>query len=134
MLANRHHRWPGARRVAGKGRHVMQRRSSVGRAQAVIARTVAGLMALTLAALAQSPKFGDPPEAKNMRLVGYSDLQARSAYQPTIHHQGSRYIAYVGHHGGTPDVPQPVNRLTGGPRQRHLDRRRDRSNATEIPC
>jgi hypothetical protein len=91
----------------------MQRRSSVGRAQAVIASTVAGLMALTLAALAQSPKIGDPPEAKNMRLVGYSDLQARSAYQPTIHHQGSRYIAYVGHHGGTPDVPKPMNRLTG---------------------
>src|SRR5262245_7702170 len=96
-----------------KGRTVMQRRSSVGRAQAVIASTVAGLMALTLAALAQSPKIGDPPEAENMRLVGYTDLQARSAYQPTIHHQGDRYIAYVGHHGGTPAVPKPLNRLTG---------------------
>jgi hypothetical protein len=103
MLANRQ----------GKGRTVMQRRSSVGRAQAVIASTVAGLMALTLAALAQSPKIGDPPEAENMRLVGYTDLQARSAYQPTIHHQGDRYIAYVGHHGGTPAVPKPLNRLTG---------------------
>jgi hypothetical protein len=48
-----------------------------------------------------------------MRLVGYSDLHGRSAYQPTIHQQGSRYIAYIGHHGGTPDVPQPINRLTG---------------------
>jgi hypothetical protein len=66
-----------------------------------------------LAALAQAPKLGDPPEAKNMRLVGHNDLQARSAYQPTIHHQGDRYIAYVGHHGGTPDVPKPINRLTG---------------------
>jgi hypothetical protein len=66
-----------------------------------------------LPALAQSPKIGDPPEARNMRLVGYNDLQARSAYQPTIHHQGDRYIAYVGHHGGTRDVPKPVNRLTG---------------------
>jgi hypothetical protein len=71
----------------------MQRPSSVGRAQPLVASTVAGLMALTLAVHAQSPKIGDPPEAKNMRLVGYSDLQARSAYQPTIHHQGSRYIA-----------------------------------------
>jgi hypothetical protein len=71
-------------------------------------------MALTTAvAPAQAPRLGDPPEARNMRLVGYNDLQARSAYQPTIHHQGSRYIAYVGHHGGTPDVPKPVNRLTG---------------------
>ena len=38
-------------------------------------------------------------EARNMRLVGYSDLQARTAYQPVIHKQGSRWIAYVGHHG-----------------------------------
>jgi len=36
-------------------------------------------------AIAREQKIGDPPEAKNMRLVGYSDLQARSAYQPTIH-------------------------------------------------
>jgi hypothetical protein len=74
----------------------------------------AGLIALmTAGALAQAPKLGDPPEAKNMRLVGYNDLQARSGYQPTIHHQGNRYIAYIGHHGGTPDVPKPINRLTG---------------------
>ncbi|MEA2929677.1 MAG: hypothetical protein QOG38_2105 [Hyphomicrobiales bacterium] len=64
-------------------------------------------------AIAQSQKVGDPPEASNMRLVGHSDLQARSAYQPTIHKQGDRYIAYIGHHGGTPDVPKPVNKLTG---------------------
>src|SRR5882724_1709367 len=64
-------------------------------------------------ASAQLPKVGDPPEAQNMRLVGMSDLQARSAYQPTIHRQGDRYIAYIGHHGGTPDVPKPINKLTG---------------------
>jgi len=75
----------------------MQRRLSIGRARA--ASAAAAVMILTLPALAQSPKIGDPPEAKNM--------------QPTIHHQGSRYIAYIGHHGGTPEVPQPVNRLTG---------------------
>ena len=50
-----------------------------------------------------------------MRLVGYNDLHARSASQTTIHHQADRYIAYVGHHGGTVDVPKPVNRLTGQP-------------------
>ena len=48
-----------------------------------------------------------------MRLAGYNDLQARSAYQPTIARQGDRYILYVGHHGGTDTVPQPVNPLTG---------------------
>ena len=64
-------------------------------------------------ALAQAPKVGDPPEARNMRLVGCNDLQARSAYQPIIHKQGDRYIAYVGHHGGTQAVPKPVNPLNG---------------------
>ena len=64
-------------------------------------------------ASAQAPKIGDPPEAKNMRLVGYNDLQARSAYQPIIHKQGDRYIAYIGHHGGTEAVPKPINPMTG---------------------
>src|SRR4051794_39634249 len=62
---------------------------------------------------AQQQKIGAPPESQNMKLVGYSDLQARSAYQPTIHHQGDRYIAYVGHHGGTDAIPDPVNPMTG---------------------
>ena len=86
----------------------------------------AALAVLALPAIAQvkqptiitvpgAPKVGDPPEASNMRLVGYNDLQHRSAYQPTIHHQGNRYIAYIGHHGGTDDVPKPVNSLTGQP-------------------
>ena len=57
---------------------------------------------------AQQQKIGAPPESQNMKLVGYSDLQARSAYQPTIHHQGDRYIAYIGHHGGTDEVPSPL--------------------------
>ena len=38
-------------------------------------------------------------EASNMRLVGYNDLQGRTAYQPVIQKQGNRWIAYVGHHG-----------------------------------
>ena len=62
---------------------------------------------------AQTQKVGAPPEAKDMRLIGYNDLQARSAYQPTIHRQGGRYIAYIGHHGGTDAVPKPVNPATG---------------------
>jgi len=41
-----------------------------------------------------------PSSAHNMALVGEHDLQARSAYQPVIHRQGERWIAYVGHHGG----------------------------------
>jgi hypothetical protein len=52
-------------------------------------------------------------EAKDMALVGTHDLQARSAYQPTIHLQSGRWIAYIGHHGGTQEVPKPLNPLTG---------------------
>ena len=80
------------------------------------AQGIGGALALVLissSAIAQQQKVGDPPEAKNMRLVGYNDLQARSAYQPTIQRQGDRYIVYIGHHGGTPDVPKPINRLNG---------------------
>ena len=61
---------------------------------------------------AQSQVIGAPPEASNIKLVGTSDLQARSAYQPTIHHQGERWIAYIGHHGGTDEIPSPVNPMT----------------------
>jgi hypothetical protein len=61
------------------------------------------------------PKLGDPPESENVRLVGHNDLEARSAYQPIVHKQGDRYIAYIGHHGGTTDTPKPVNPLTGQP-------------------
>ncbi|MBO4227001.1 LVIVD repeat-containing protein [Bradyrhizobium neotropicale] len=66
-------------------------------------------------AYAEQQKVGAPPEASNMRLVGTDDLQARSAYQPTIHHQGDRWIAYIGHHGGTDELPDPVNPMTGKP-------------------
>jgi hypothetical protein len=55
------------------------------------------------------------PESKDMALVGSHDLQARSAYQPTIHQQGGRWIAYIGHHGGTKEVPKPLNPLTNVP-------------------
>ena len=64
--------------------------------------------------VAQSPKIGDPPEAKNMRLVGFDDLQARSSYQPTIHHRADgRYFAYIGHHGADKENPTRLNRLNG---------------------
>src|SRR5262249_15501471 len=56
-----------------------------------------------------------PPRAVKIRRVGCGDLPGRGAYQPTVHHQGNRYIAYIGHHGGTPEVPKPLNPLTGKP-------------------
>ena len=63
-------------------------------------------LALVAASLATAQPAA-PPEALNMRLVGYSDLQARTAYQPTIQKQGKRWIAYVGHHGDK--KPNPLN-------------------------
>ena len=53
------------------------------------------------------------PEARNMALIGYHDLQGRSAYQPLVHQQNGRWIAYIGHHGGTEAVPKPRNTLNG---------------------
>src|SRR5260221_2096944 len=47
-------------------------------------------------------------EARNVRLVGFHDIAARSAYQPTIKNQGERWIAYIGSHGG-----RSVNPLNG---------------------
>ena len=66
-------------------------------------------LGLLFAGFAAMPALAQKqPESKNMELVGYSDLQGRSAYQPTIHKQGNRWIAYIGHHGGS-----AMNPLTG---------------------
>src|SRR5262252_7559866 len=71
------------------------------------------LLGFALAGLAAAPASSQTPrghgaEARDMELVGHDDLQGRSAYQPTIHKQGGRFIAYVGHHGG-----KARNPLTG---------------------
>src|SRR5205085_5653464 len=43
-------------------------------------------------ACAQQQVIGAPPEALNMKLVGTSDLQARSGYHPTIQPQAVRWL------------------------------------------
>ena len=63
-----------------------------------LVRTFVIVAALMSCATANARKLAEP-QALNMRLVGYSDLQARTAYQPVIHKQGNRWLAYVGHHG-----------------------------------
>lgn len=59
----------------------------------------------------QPPPPGPRDEASvwNMEIVGYDDLQGRSAYQPLIINQDGRQIAYVGHHSQEPIL----NPLTG---------------------
>ena len=64
-------------------------------------------------------------EANNMRLLGFHDLQNRSAYAPELHAQGSRHIAYIGHHGGqspSESAERPSKEQNGT-----SDRRRDGS-------
>jgi hypothetical protein len=78
-----------------------------------LAVALAALMALLTLGAAQADARkkstrGHGSDRENMRLLGMDDLQARSAYQPTIHKQGARWIAYVGHHGGS-----AANPLTG---------------------
>src|SRR5256885_4567921 len=66
----------------------------------------AALVVLALALLAAcatvdtAPRSAVGVDSKDMRLVGHEPLQARSAYQPLVHKQGERWIAYIGHHGG----------------------------------
>src|SRR5262245_60990590 len=83
---------------------------------AAAALTAGAMSVLSAPASAQVQTIGADPESKHMRIVGFHDLQARSAYQPTIARQGNRYILYVGHHGsGGPDAPRANNPLTGRP-------------------
>jgi len=75
----------------------------------ICAAAAAALAVAFGAAVSTQPKVPRlPVEKSNMELVGYNDLQGRSAYQPVIHKQGNRFIAYIGHHGGT-----RLNPLTG---------------------
>jgi hypothetical protein len=72
---------------------------------AALALAVLGIMAD--AGTAAEPRRTEP-EKNNMELVGHHDLQGRTAYQPLVHQQGDRWIAYVGHHGA-----YLLNPLTG---------------------
>jgi hypothetical protein len=68
---------------------------------------IARMIRFLLPALAISLSAG-AHELRDMKLVGSHGLQGRGAYQPVIHPQGARWIAYVGHHVG-----RAVNPLTG---------------------
>ena len=82
--------------------------------------------------VAQQQKVGAPPEVSNMRLVGSNDLQARSAYQPTIHDRATAgspisAITAAGRHS---DTGQSADRQAGA--QRHVDPRRHRSRQPDL--
>jgi len=67
-----------------------------------------GLLLLIAFAQAQAVLAQGLAEARDMALVGNHNLQSRSAYQPLVHRQGGRWIAYIGLHG-----ERLLNALTG---------------------
>lgn len=75
----------------------------------VIPPFASAVLALILVLPANSP--GAQPravQAHDMALAGFHDLQGRGAYQPVLHFQNGRWVAYVGHHEGN-----ALNPLTG---------------------
>ena len=68
---------------------------------------VSGFAAVVLALIALAPVASATrsAEQRDMRLVGHSDLQGRSAYQPVPHRQRDRILVYVGHHAGSARNP-----------------------------
>ena len=79
-----------------------------------IAAAAGCLLAACQATGSQGPRDPRQAEAHNMQLVGHNDMQARSIYQPVIHRQGNRWIAYVGHHGGVQLNPLTGNKENNG--------------------
>ena len=77
------------------------------------AKWIAGIAALGVALLGQA-MAQNKAEKRDMDLVGYHDLQGRTAYQPVIHKQGNRWIAYVGHHGDNVLNPLTGNKENNG--------------------
>lgn len=63
------------------------------------------LLASGLCLLLSFAAAAQQPESRDMKLAGFHDLHGRGAYQPVIHEHGGRWIAYIGHHGGTARNP-----------------------------
>ncbi len=83
---------------------------------ALVRALVAGsCRAMVLAILVLTIPCGHLPaqtksEARDMKLVGFSDLQGRASYMPIIKKQGERWYAYVGAQDGK---AAEMNPLTG---------------------
>jgi hypothetical protein len=80
-----------------------------------VRRTLASI-AMWLCVLAQAAAqqggtdmSGHPAEGVNMALVGFHDLQGRSAYQPVIQEQNGKWISYIGLIGSQAENPATGN-------------------------
>jgi hypothetical protein len=71
-------------------------------------KILSGMLAIAAALCAWPAHAQHGESASNMTLLGQQDLQGRSAYQPVVNAQRGRWIAYIGHHGGS-----LMNSLTG---------------------
>jgi len=71
-------------------------------------RTLAMVVVLSACAGMASAAQPRGAEVRDMALSGFHDLQGRGAYQPVIHEQNGRWIAYIGLHAGS-----ALNPLTG---------------------
>src|SRR5262245_22218229 len=66
---------------------------------ALFAWDVSSVLAAGSQQPSQGAKLANADEHSNMQLVGTNDLQARSTYQPAVHHYANgRYILFAGHH------------------------------------
>ena len=69
----------------------------------------AGLFLLSTVAVYAAPTLPSTGEHKNMKLVGYNDVQGRETLQVTA--RGD--FAFIGHHNRTQDPDMHFNPLTG---------------------
>ncbi|MDP2241732.1 MAG: hypothetical protein Q8K18_16460 [Burkholderiales bacterium] len=69
------------------------------------ARRWALLLNWSCCLLVATAVMAQQPESRDMKLTGFHDLHGRGAYQPVIQEQGGRWIAYIGHHGGSARNP-----------------------------
>jgi hypothetical protein len=76
--------------------------------------TCLAALGIALDAITTAAPQRPQPEKNGMDLVGFDDLQGRSAYQPLVHKQGDRFIAYVGHHGDLVRNPLTGNQEPNG--------------------
>lgn len=77
-------------------------------------RFPAALLAALLLLPAAAPAQSRGGEARDMVLSGFHDLQGRGAYQPLIHAQNGRWIAYIGLHSGSAHNPLTGQREDNG--------------------
>jgi hypothetical protein len=87
--------------------------TTIHRSAIYLALLLATTLTFSLAAWAGQPNDAFPV-SHNMRRVGHTDLNGRTAYQPTLHTINGKVYLFVGHFAGTIPVGLPNAGLTNG--------------------